>query len=114
MSFETQIKEWVNIDNQLKIENDKIKELRERKKILNEKIVGYSNENKLTKAVIEINDSKLKIITTKTINPLSLKYVEGCLKNFIKDEVNLKKMMDYIKENRESKDCVELKRFFNK
>ena len=35
MSFENKIQEWVSIDNKIKIYNDKIKELREKKTELN-------------------------------------------------------------------------------
>ena len=38
MSFEQQIQQWVTIDNQMKIVADKMKELRDKKNAISEKI----------------------------------------------------------------------------
>lgn len=114
MSFETQIKEWVSIDNQLKIDNEKIKLLKDRKNDIKEEIIKYTIDNKLTSAVIELNDSKLKFVTTNTNQTLTLKYVENCLKKFINDDNDIKKIMDHIKTNRDIKSVLDIKRIYNK
>jgi len=38
MSFEQQIQQWVTIDNQMKILNDKMKDLRDKKNTISEQI----------------------------------------------------------------------------
>jgi|TARA_B110000285_G_scaffold95013_1_gene108435 hypothetical protein len=112
MSFEESIKSWVNIDNQVKMLQDKIKELREKKSDVEFTIYNYAAENNLQKAVIEISDGKLKFIETKTTNPLSLKYVEKCLSEIVPDKEIVKQIMQYIKENRESKVETNIKRTY--
>lgn len=114
MSFETQIKDWIELDNQIKIENEKIKELRNKKNKLNYEIIKYSIDNNLSNATIEVNDSKLNFINTKTQTSLTLKYVETCLKTFIKDENSVNKIMEHIKKNRDIKNTIEIKRTYNK
>lgn len=49
MSFENKIQQWVQLDNQLKHLNEKTKELREKRNILEENITSYASiNNRLT------------------------------------------------------------------
>ena len=112
LSIETQIKEWVSLDNQIKEGNDKLKDLRDKRSTLNEQIINYSQSKNMMSTTFELNDSKIRFVTTKTTQPLSLKYIESCLGSIIKDDGNVKKIMEYIKLNRESKETVEMKRTF--
>ena len=59
--FEKNIQEWVMIDNQLKLYNEKIKELRDKKAKLTEKLNVQANDNGYKDAVIQITDGKLKL-----------------------------------------------------
>ena len=45
MSFENNIKRWVQIDNQIKVYNDKIKQLRDEKADITEELLGQAEEN---------------------------------------------------------------------
>ena len=113
MNFEQQIKEWVSIDNQLKILNDKVKYLREQKTNLNENIINYANKNNMLNSNIQISDGKLKFTNTKVPTPLSFKYLEKCLGEVIRNENQVKQIMDYVKSKREIKSISEIKRFSN-
>ena len=113
MSFEQQIKEWVFIDNQLKILNDKVKSLREQKTKLNENIITYANRNDMLNSNIQISDGKLKFTNTKVPTPLSFKYLEKCLGEVIRNENQVKQIIDYVKSKREVKSISEIKRFSN-
>lgn len=112
-TFEESIKNWVTVDNQIKLLQDKVKELRDKKGDIEFQIFNYAEENNLQKAVIEISDGKLKFVETKTTNPLSLKYVEKCLNEIIKQPESVKQIMQYIKDNRETKAETNIKRFHN-
>ena len=87
--------------------------MKDKKGELNEQIISYSKQNNLLSSVIELKDSKIKFVSTKTTQPLSLKYVETCLTNIIKDGESIKKIMTYIKNNREVKENIEIKRVFS-
>ena len=113
-SIESKIKEWISLDNQLKDESEVVKELRDKRNTIHDEIISYSQNKNLISATFELSDSKIKFVTTKTTQPLSLKYIETCLGSIIKDEGNVVKIMEYIKLNREVKETLELKRVFNK
>lgn len=113
MSFEQQIQQWVTIDNQMKLLNDKIKELREKKNNLSENITKYAETNNLKNTSIQISDGKLKFISTKVSNPLTFKYIEKSLGEVIKNENQVKLIVDYLKNNRDIKVTQEIKRFSN-
>lgn len=113
MSFEQNIQQWVSIDNQLKIYNDKIRELREKRSDVTETIMEQATDKNLTKSVIQISDGKLKITETRVPEPLTYKYLEKCLSEIIKSEDQVTQIMDYIKKKREIKVVSEIKRFSN-
>lgn len=112
-SFEKNIQKWVSIDNQLKILNEKTKELRDEKNDLLEDINVYIETNKLNNASIDISDGKLKFVQSKTTQPLTLKFVENCLSNIIQDSKQVTQIMKYIKDKREKKEISEIKRYYN-
>ena len=110
MSFEQQIQQWVSIDNQLKILNDNIKELRDKKNNISQQI-NNQIENKYTS--IKISDGQLKFVKIKETQQLTFKYLEICLSEIIKNEEQVKKIVDYIKNKREIKYVSEIKRLYN-
>ena len=71
MSFEQNIQQWVSIDNQIRLLNDKIHELREKKHNLCENITSHVENNNLRNATVQISDGKLKFVTTKVAAPLT-------------------------------------------
>ena len=64
MSFEQQIQQWVTLDNQLKLLNDKAKVLRDNKNKLSENILSHVETQNLHSSTIEISDGKLKFSNT--------------------------------------------------
>ena len=114
MSFENQIQQWVQLDNQLKQLNEKTKELREKRNMLEEKITNYASTNNLSNATVQISDGKLKFVNTKVQEPLTFKYLERTLCEVIKNETQVKQIIEYIKKNREITTIAEIKRFSNK
>ena len=111
--FERNIQKWVAIDNQLKIVNEKAKDLRDEKNDLLEDINIYIETNKLTNASIDISDGKLKFAQSKVTQPLTLKFIENCLTNIINDQRQVTQIMKYIKDKREKKEVSEIKRYYN-
>ena len=112
-NFEKQIQEWVSIDNQLKIYNDKVNELREKKSRLNEKIMEHVTSNNLEKASIQITGGKLKFVKNNVASPPSFKYIEKNLGDIIKNQQQVKQIVEYLKQNREFKTVSEIKRIYN-
>jgi uncharacterized coiled-coil DUF342 family protein len=111
MAFEQQIQQWVSLDNQIKLYNDKITELREKRNQLNEKIMSHVEENGLERATVQITGGKLRFVKNKVANPLSFKYVEKELSNIIKNSEQVNQIVNHLKEKREFKVVSEIKRF---
>jgi hypothetical protein len=114
MSFESQIQQWVAVDNQMKILSDKMKELRDKKNIITEQINNHVETSQLSNASVKINDGQLKFVKIKETQQLTFKYLETCLSEIIKNEEQVQKIVDYIKNKREVKYIPEIKRFYSK
>jgi hypothetical protein len=113
MNFEQQLQQWVTIDNQMKHLNDKMKELREKKNTISEQINTHIENVQLTNTSVNIGDGQLKFVNVKETQPLTFKYLETCLSEIIKNEEQVKKIVDYIKDKREIKYVPEIKRLYN-
>lgn len=113
MSFEQKIQQWVTIDNQLKQMNEKIGELREKRTSLSKNIIEYADTNNLSNATLQITDGKLRFANTRVSAPLTFKYVEKTLGEVIKNESQVKQIVEYLKQKREVKVVAEIKRYSN-
>lgn len=112
MSFEQQVQQWVTIDNQMKLLSDKMKELREKKSELSEQLNEHVETNNLTNSSITLGDGQLKFVKVKETQPLTFKYLETCLGEIIKNEEQVKKIIEYVKNKREVKEVSEIKRLY--
>ena len=113
MSFENQIQQWVSVDNQLKQLNEKVKELRDSRNNLEQNITNYASQNNLSNATVQISNGKLKFTNTKIPEPLTFKYLEKTLGEVIKNESQVKLIMEHLKQKRAIKIVPEIKRFSN-
>ena len=109
MSFEENIHKWIQLDNQIKILNEKIHNLRETKNNLTQKINSHVKENNLSKSIFQLNEKKIKFFDTKVSQPITFKYLDSCLKLIIKNENQVTQIIDYIKLKREIKTIFEIK-----
>ena len=113
MNFEQTIQQWVLLDNQVKIYNEKLKELRNKRDNIEEKLSQHALNNNLTNSVIKITDGKIKFVNTKTTSPLTFKYLEKSLGEIIKNTEQVTSIINHVRNNRECKIVPELKRFYN-
>jgi len=113
MSFEGQIQQWVQIDNQLKQLNDRAKELRDKRNLLEQNITTHAFSNNLSNSTVKISDGRLKFVNTKVQEPITFRYLEKTLSEIIKNESQVKLMMEHIREKRSVKIVPEIKRFSN-
>ena len=108
MSFENSIKNWVILDNKIKKLNQEIKEYRNEKKLITERIYETNTNNYNN---IKISDGRLKFVNTKINNALSYKFIKECLEECIFDENKIKEVMNLMKKKREFKYIQEIKRY---
>ena len=113
MSFEGQIQQWVQLDNQIKQLNEKIREIRDKRNTLEQNIVNYASTNNLSNSTVKISDGRLRFTNTRIPEPLTFKYLEKTLSEVIKNESQITLIMEHIKQKREIKIVPEIKRFSN-
>mgnify|MGYP001171955823 FL=1 len=113
MSFQENIQKWVQIDNQIRIYNERIKGLREQKSELTSILTEQAEENDYLGSTIQITDGKLKFTTTKAQTPLTFKYVEETLGKTIRDKSVCEAIIKRLKDDRDVKITQELKRYNN-
>jgi hypothetical protein len=112
-NFENQLKQWLQVDNQLKELNERTKELREKRNALEKNISSYTSSNNLFNSTIQIGDGKLKFVNTKVFEPVTFKYLEKTLGEIIKNESQVQLIMEHIKQKRSMKMVPEIKRYSN-
>ena len=110
--FQTNIQQWVNVDNNIKKLHKELKEFRNTKHELTRNIFTYAESNNLENAVIQISDGKLKFQNIKSTNPLTFSFIETCLKDIIQDEIKVKDIITYIKNKRIPKYNYDIRRTY--
>lgn len=104
------IKNWVQYDNQLRLLNEKTKEIREKRVELQSTIIEQLNTQNMQRATINVGDGELKMVAKKDYPPLTYQYVEKCLTDVIPNKEHVAYIISYIKSNREIKESTELRR----
>ena len=107
--FKKRIKEWVSLDNEIRMVNDRVKELRDKRNSINEDIIRYVETNQLNASTIQLSDGSIKFGMQKIYSPLTYTFLQDILKNIL-PENELKKIIAYIKENRISTTSTNIKR----
>ena len=112
--FQTSIKAWVEVDNEIKILNNRARELREERREIQDEIMEYVETNKLSNATVNISDGQLKFANVRQQSTLTYTHVKNCLMDCIQSEEDVKKIMKYIKQKREVKYVPDIKRSYKK
>lgn len=112
--FINNIKHWVNLDNQLKIVNEKTKLMRERKTLLNSQICEYANQNNIYNKHIEITDGVLKFYKRKEYKPLTYGFIEESLHEIIPNKEHVEFILKHLKDKRETVIHDDIRRNYTK
>lgn len=112
--FENNIKRWVSLDQQLKELGEKTKLLREQRTQLEQQITNYAQENRLTNSVVQISDGKLRFTNSRIPEPLTFKYLERTLREIIPNEETVNTVMRHLRDRRNVREILELKRYYSK
>jgi predicted nuclease with TOPRIM domain len=115
MALQNNIKEWVVLDNKIKKINDSMKEFKDKKNELTDKILDHISINNMNINTINISDGKLNFIETKQATILSYKFLQECFKEFfINDEHKANELFEFIKNKRTYTTNPSIKRLYNK
>lgn len=110
MSLDDHIQKWVSIDNQLRLANERVRDLRDKRTKITNDII---EKNNIINNKIPVSDGHLKIVTINTSEPLTFTYLEKSLKEIIKNENQVKLILDHIRNRRSIKSNIEIKRSIN-
>lgn len=110
MNFEQQLQQWVDIDDQLQILQEKTKELRQKKNLISEKINEHLESKQMQNITVKIGDGRLRFVKVKETQQLTFKYLETCLSEIIKNDDQVNKIIEYVKNNRQTKYVPDIKR----
>lgn len=111
MSFDNKIQQWIHVDNQLKRMNEQVKLLREQRNSLEQNITTYAKTNNMMDTTVQFSTDKLKFIESKIQEPLTFKYLERSLKEIIKNDNQIQMIINHLKQNRNSKSVLEIRRY---
>ena len=112
--FIEKVKKWVVMDSQLKIVNEKTKQLREMKSQLNQQICDFMNNQNLAQNKITISDGELRLHEKKEYSTITFGYIQRCLADLIKDDTQVEFIIKYLKDNREITISSDIKRTYKK
>lgn len=109
MSLNDTVSKWIRLDNKIQELNTELKQLRHDKNILENVLTNYAKDNNIINSTVKINNNQIKFSVTKSVEPITFKYLERNLYNIIKSEDQLHKTIEYLKDNREVKYNYSLK-----
>lgn len=107
--FVTNVQKWVQLDTQLKLANEKTKQIRDAKNTLTSRICEYTREKQMTDK-IDLSDGNLKIYEKKEYSPLTYSYVEDSLRKIIPNGEHVDYIIKYLKDNREITTVQDIRR----
>jgi hypothetical protein len=108
----TAVKNWVAIDDELKEISKVAKDLRNKKKELEENILNFMT--KYDHETIDITNGKLKRNISQSVKPINEDLILNTLTDCIKDPTQAQIITNLIKSKREVVEKVNLKRLGNK
>lgn len=95
-NFKTDVRDWVAFDNKIDKAKKVIQKVKEKKNDISQNIVQYMKARNLEKKEIKIQDTRLRCSTRTTQTPLTKKFIQGCLTEFLRDHHEAKRASDMI------------------
>jgi hypothetical protein len=81
---------------------------------LSKTVCEHMKQTGIANRKIEIADSKIEVFEKKEYSSITMSYLEKCLSAIIQEQESVKHILQYIKDKREIKKSIDLKRTFNK
>lgn len=92
------VKEWIGIDNEMRVLTAELKKRRERKKQLSDALVSVLRDSDIDGW--NTKEGKLEYVKTKTKSALNKQHIRDALSKFITDEDQVVAMTQFIYESR--------------
>ena len=114
MSLESNIRQWVQIDNRLRQLNLEQKNIRQEHNKLSYTIIDTIKSGHDNTRVVKISDGRLNISDLNHYQPLTFNYLKTVLNRYFDDNGEAEKLLEFIKQNRQIESNTVLKRTYNK
>lgn len=102
------VKEWIKLDNEIKLLQLEVKTRKERKKQLSDSLVEILRDSDIDGW--NTKEGKLEYVKTKTKSSLNKQHIKTALAKFIKDSEQVDAMIQFIYESRSIKEKESIKR----
>ena len=106
------VKDYLELDDQIKMLSKAARERRKKKKELSEYILKLMEQHELTQ--MNLKDGKLIYKKSNNLVPLNKKHIVSSLSSYFRDEHKATELFDYLMKNRSRVEKVRLKRTKNK
>jgi hypothetical protein len=110
--LQTSVKEYLELDDQIKMLSKAARDRRKKKKELSEYILQLMEQHELTQ--MNLKDGKLIYAKSNNLVPLNKKHIVSSLSSYFRDEHKATELFDYLMKNRNRVEKVRLKRTKNK
>lgn len=113
-SFEDNVRQWTVLDTKIRLANSQLREMRTTRDNISKNVCEHMKQSGIANRKIEIADSKIEVFEKKEYSSITMSYLEKCLSAIIQEQESVKHILQYIKDKREIKKSIDLKRTFNK
>ncbi len=110
MTLEESIRSWVVLDNQIRTLTDQLRSLRARRGEAQNLVLERAKVEGALSARVRVSDGYLRFAQVRTTPPLSLRYVDSCLRKCVPDPQRAARIMSFIKDARQTKSEMTIKR----
>ena len=113
-SFEDNVRQWTVLDTKIRLANTQLREMRTTRDNISKTVCEHMKQTGIANRKIEIADSKIEVFEKKEYSSITMSYLEKCLSAIIQEQESVKHILQYVKDKREIKKSIDLKRTFNK
>lgn len=110
--FKQTVKNWLDIDNDIRTLEKAIKDRKNKRKELQSNIMTFMEENNIKN--MNTIDGKITFNHSKIKKPFNQKYIKNTLSDYFNNSDDGLKLADYLNDKREITNRTYLKRFIGK
>ena len=109
-SLVTDVKEWIDLDSDIKQLQSTLREKKQLKKNYTAKLISVMKQNNIDCFDINDGDGKIMYSKNKTKQAISKKYLLQTLKSYFKDDEDVQNVLTHILDNRGEKEVETIKK----
>ena len=114
IEYVRKVQEWVELDNRTLRNKEQMKEVLEKKSVIESDILAYVEENKIDDLTLSISDGNIKFAKRNTIQQLTTRVLKSMLEKYIQEKnitsLDVNDVCNYITNNLEKKSVSYMKR----